>query len=232
MKTSIYLLLSMFIAQSLWAQESKKVALVINSSSYQEEELNLEQEEGLLLDLQNLLIEKDYDVFFVQNPYQNEVFYELERVKAFFNDNAFPDGARLDVFVMGRAFGSFGKSYLIPHDFDYANAVESSVELAKIADILHSTYVDELNICFELIDEQVHSDKFMYKWTEMDNYGFVHTGIHFSLANRLHRSYLMNVSSDVELMGIKAFLEEEKKAENTMEDPYMADPFFSEKTDN
>lgn len=219
MKALSSLLFLFCFSSSVFAQQ-KKIALVFNCESYIESGLNIDHKNSFILDFQKYLVAQDYDIQIVNNPLGEEMYFELNRVKQYYLKNDFPDGTRLDVFFFGRAFSRLGKSYLLPRDFVSEDALKSSVELAEIESLLFDVQVDEINLCFDLIDGGEHSASFLYKWALAENLNHLKSNIRFSLAKQRYHSSFFSIQESVASMPIKMFLNKERQLEIVEEDPY------------
>lgn len=213
-------LLFLFCFSSLVFAQQKKIALVFNCESYIESGLNIDHKNSFILDFQKYLVAQNYDIQIVNNPLGEEMYFELNRVKQYYLKNDFPDGTRLDVFFFGRAFSRLGKSYLLPRDFVSEDALKSSVELSEIESLLFDVQVDEINLCFDLLDGGEHSASFLYRWTLAENLNHLKSNIRFSLAKQRYHSSFFSIQESITAMPIKMFLTKERQLEIVEEDPY------------
>ena len=221
MKATSSLMFLLFLSTLIYGQQ-KKIALVFNCENYQEEGLNINHESPFILDFQKYLVSKGYDIQIVNNPLAEEIPFELKRVSEYFADQSFPDGSRLDVFIFGRAFSRLGKSYLLPKNFTNESPLSSSVALKDIERLMYDIPVDEINLCFDLIDGGAHTHAFLYRWALTDNLNHLESNIRYSLSEKTYRNSFFSVQEDAAMMPVKQFLETANKEQSNEKDPYKA----------
>lgn len=221
MKATSILTFLLFLSTIIYGQQ-KKIALVFNCENYHESGLNIDHKTPFILNFQKYLVSKDYDIHIVNNPLAEEIPFELNRVDEYFAAQSFPDGTRLDVFFFGRAFSRLGKSYLLPKNFDSESPLESSISLCDIEELMYDINVDEINLCFDLLDGGIHNADFLYRWSLAESLNHLESNIRYSLSAGTYRNSFFSIQEDVVMMPVKQFLETADKEQINETDPYRA----------